>query len=127
MKKIRKNIKKHRHEIIDIYKVSVGCKECGYNEHPSSLCFDHLPGEKKSDHVKNGYSKRPSAGGMYRLYSKKYSISELIIELRKCIVLCNNCHMKKTHCSNKRTRDKIKKFINSIEEVEKILLEYEKN
>jgi hypothetical protein len=120
-----KNIKDYRHKIVDIYKISVGCQNCGYNKHPSCLCFDHLPGEDKSEHVKNGYSKRSSAGGMYRLYSKKHKPSELIEEMKKCILLCHNCHMEKTHSSNERTRDKIEIYINSIEEVEKLLIEFE--
>lgn len=125
MKKTKKNIKNHRHEIVDIYKISKGCQNCGYNKHPSCLCFDHKPDQEKSEHVKNGYSKRHSAGGMYRLYDPKYKVSDLVAEMEKCILLCHNCHMEKTHYSNKRTRDKINNFINSIQEVEKKLLEYE--
>ena len=91
------NIVKHRQRRVKAYKVSNGCSICGYNRHPSSICFDHIDKASKSEHVKNGYSKRPSAGGMFRLYSKKHSTDELISEIQKCRLLCHNCHMEKTH------------------------------
>lgn len=89
--------KAHRMKCVNLYKISNGCSICGYNKHPSALCFDHINTEDKHDAVKNGYSKRSSAGGMYRLYSKKYSIDELINEIKKCRLLCMNCHMEYTH------------------------------
>lgn len=126
MSRTGKEILKYRHECVDIYKMSKGCEECGYNEYPYNLCFDHLPGEEKSEHVKNGYSKRSSAGGMFRLYSKCHSISELIEEIKKCRVLCNHCHMKHTHQQkNPRSINSITKKINSLEELENTLKEYE--
>jgi hypothetical protein len=81
---------------IDLYKISNGCCVCGYNKHPSALCFDHIDGDKREE-VKNGYSKRSSAGGMYKLYSKKYDSSLLIEEIKKCRIVCCNCHMEITH------------------------------
>ena len=114
-----KEIKNKRHELIDIYKMSKGC----YN-----LCFDHLPGELKSEHVKNGYSKRSSAGGMYRLYSKSHSSVELISELKKCRILCNHCHMIHTHgLRNKRSIHNITEKINSLDELNNKILEFESN
>lgn len=91
------NTVKHRQRCVNAYKVSNGCSICGYSKHPSSICFDHIDNSSKSEHVKNGYSKRSSAGGMFRLYSKKHSIDELITEIRKCRLMCHNCHMEKTH------------------------------
>jgi|LakMenEpi03Aug12_release.lakeMendotaPanAssembly.Ray.scaffolds.fasta_scaffold203369_3 hypothetical protein len=123
-----KDVKKYRHECVDIYKLTMGCEECGYNEYPYNLCFDHKPGFEKSDHVKNGYSKRSSAGGMFRLYSSNHSLEELMIEIKKCRILCHNCHTKYTHSSrNKRSIHNIDKRINSLEELENILKEYESN
>ena len=87
----------HRKHWVNAYKVSNGCSNCGYNKHPSALCFDHMDKTNKSEHVKNGYSKRSSAGGMFRLYNKKHSTDELIEEIQKCRLLCHNCHMEKTH------------------------------
>ena len=101
-----KRTKENRHKRIDLYKMNRGCDRCGYNRHPSALCFDHLPGTSKADIVKNGYSKRSCAGGMFKLYSKKYPVKQLIDEIRKCRLLCSNCHMELTHSKNPRaTKD----------------------
>ena len=91
------NIIQNRKKWIDKYKVAKGCEICGYNKHPAALCFDHLPGTEKAEAVKNGYSKRSTAGGMYKMYSPKYTVKQLIDEIRKCRILCCNCHMEHTH------------------------------
>ena len=122
--KSHKDVQSYRHIAVDIYKISVGCCKCGYNKHPSALCFDHLPDTEKSDAVKNGYSKRSSAGGMYRLYNKNHSIQELISEIKKCRVVCSNCHMEFTHDENLRTKENID-FVINIDQLEKCLLAYE--
>jgi hypothetical protein len=103
----------HRKKWIDIYKVSVGCQLCGYDRNPASLCFDHLPNFEKAEVTKNGCSKRSCAGGMFMLYGKKYSVELLIEEVKKCRILCHNCHMECTH----------KKGINTIK-MDNITLEY---
>lgn len=87
----------HRKKWINIYKVSMGCSLCGYNRNPASLCFDHLPQFEKAEVTKNGCSKRNCAGGMFMLYGKKYDVEELINEIKKCRILCHNCHMECTH------------------------------
>lgn len=87
----------HRKKYMDAYKLSNGCCVCGYNRHPSALCFDHLPGVEKAEATKNGCSKRTCAGGMFRLYDKKYSVDILLSEIKKCRVLCHNCHMEETY------------------------------
>jgi hypothetical protein len=97
-----KEIKAQRHALVDNYKLTVGCHVCGYNAHPSALCFDHQPEHEKSDITKNGGAKRTQAGGMYRLYSAKYSTDELLDEIKKCKVMCHNCHMEHTHSNNTR-------------------------
>jgi hypothetical protein len=38
---------KQQREIVDAYKISKGCADCGYNTHPAALDFDHLPGSSK--------------------------------------------------------------------------------
>jgi hypothetical protein len=98
--------------------MAVGCCKCGYNAHPSALCFDHLPGQEKSEVTKNGYSKKACAGGMFRLYSK--SVDELIAEIKKCRVLCVRCHMEETHSTYVITENNAQ-TIASIEELEMLL------
>ena len=90
----------HRKKWIDCYKVSRGCDICGYNKNPRVLCFDHLPEFEKAEVTKNGCSKRNCAGGMFMLYGKKYDVEILIDEIKKCRILCHNCHMECTHNKN---------------------------
>lgn len=128
MKKTRKQIEDYRHKCVDIYKMCKGCEICKYNKLPYNLCFDHLPGHEKSDHVKNGYSKRSSAGGMYRLYRASYSLEELLSEIKKCRVLCLQCHMEHTHSKkNDRCFDNIVEKIEDIDQLENTLKAFEKN
>jgi hypothetical protein len=108
------NILQNRRRRIDRYKILKGCEVCGYHKHPSALCFDHL--KDKSDITKNGYSKRSCAGGMYRLYSPKYSVKQLMEEIRKCRLLCSNCHMEITH-SKKNIKSNFTKIFYLIKSV----------
>jgi hypothetical protein len=54
------------------------CALCGYNKHPGVLDFHHIDPETKEFGV--------SSGGFSRSWS---SISK---EIRKCILVCANCH-----------------------------------
>lgn len=113
----------YRKKWVGKYKVSVGCSRCGRADikNPSALCFDHLDKSNKHEAVKNGYSKRPSAGGMFRLYDKKYPVEVLINEIKKCQVLCQVCHMELTHPNYDITSGE---SVSTIEELEqKLLLE----
>jgi hypothetical protein len=59
-------------------KISLGCSVCGYNDSPVALDFDHLDRETKLFNV--------SAGNVNR------SLQNFFNELRKCRVICANCH-----------------------------------
>lgn len=124
MKRTNKETVAFRHKLVDEYKISVGCCLCKYNKHPSALCFDHLPDEQKSEIAKNGYSKRSSAGGMYKLYSKNTPATELIKEIKKCRVVCCNCHMEQTHKNNDRSAESLQDSL-SLDELEKKLLDFD--
>ena len=113
----------HRKAQIDAYKLSNGCSICGYNRHPSALCFDHLPGTDKAEETKNGCSKRTCAGGMFMLYGKKYSTEVLIDEIKKCRILCHNCHMEQTYSKTSINQNSIDPF--SLERLEFNLKNYE--
>ena len=117
-KKTNKRIVDFRQKAINTYKVSVGCEICGYNKHPASLCFDHVGVSEKHESVKNGYSKRSSAGGMYMLYHRDYHYSIIINEIKKCRVLCHNCHMEQTHSKKAKF---LLKDISNIEKLEREL------
>ena len=59
------------------WKSTLKCSVCGEN-HPSCLEFHHIDPTKKS----------------YTIRDIKYSKIKLDVELKKCIVLCTNCHRK---------------------------------
>jgi len=64
------------------YKSTLQCSECGYDKNPRVLHFHHISNKDKvynvSDMVCNGYS-----------------VANIKREIRKCIVLCANCHHEK--------------------------------
>lgn len=74
--------KYRRRHWISMYKLSKGCCVCGYNEHPVALHFDHI----------EPLTKKKSIAHML-----EYSLATLIKEIRKCRILCANCHFVKTH------------------------------
>ena len=56
------------------YKLSQGCAQCGYSEHHAALEFDHVRGKKKLN------------------VCLAKSIKQAQEEIKKCRVLCSNCH-----------------------------------
>ena len=57
-------------------KVSKGCNVCGYNACHAALCFHHRSSNSKS----------------FELNRVRCSWGDLVREIRKCDVLCLNCH-----------------------------------
>lgn len=55
------------------------CSICGYNRCPRAMHFHHLDKTTKSFGI--------AASGMSR------SISQLLKETEKCVIVCSNCHM----------------------------------
>jgi hypothetical protein len=68
--------------ILQAIKLERGCADCGYNEHPAALDFDHRPGEEKLLLLGRDLS--------------KYGINRLLAEAEKCDVVCANCHRIRT-------------------------------
>ena len=65
-------------KLIQRYKVFCGCQKCGYKEHPVALHLNHIdPMQKK---------------GMLSSMIQNSGIDKLKKEIRKCEVLCANCH-----------------------------------
>lgn len=71
-------IRARRVRWINKYKLSKGCEICGYNLHHVALDFDHINPETKL------FSPSVKASGT--------TIKKLISEMRKCRILCANCH-----------------------------------
>ena len=59
-------------------KQKLGCVDCGYNENPIALDFDHVRGEK---HM-----------GIAQAVSRCWSLEKILQEIEKCEVRCANCH-----------------------------------
>jgi len=59
------------------YAISIWCKDCGYNDNKAALQFDHK------------YNKTMAVSEMVR---RGYSIENIMIEIKKCDVVCANCH-----------------------------------
>ena len=78
--KVKGQLKKFK--FLTRYKMFVGCALCGYKEHPSALHFDHIDPKEKSFGISRGY--------------KSKGIDTIKKEMRKCQVLCANCHAVKT-------------------------------
>ena len=62
---------------INEIKMKLGCSICGYNKHPAALDFDHIDPALKSFTL----SQDP-----------KRAWSKIEAEIKKCRVLCANCH-----------------------------------
>lgn len=58
-------------------KIQSGCVRCGYNDHPSALQFHHIDPNTKCFTIGSGNGR---------------TFEELTTEIKKCEVLCANCH-----------------------------------
>lgn len=67
-----------KYEEFGLYKISIGCQNCGYNKCAGSLDFHHVIPENKSTRISCDLWKTNS-----EVFKK---------ELSKCILLCKNCH-----------------------------------
>ena len=79
----RRNRRKHH---LNQYKVKKGCAECGYDLYGCALDFDHLDRSTKIAPVS-----RLALGSLKKLFT----------EIRKCQVLCRNCHQIKSTIEEK--------------------------
>lgn len=80
--KIKKQGRERRGKVqrfIRKYKMLLGCADCGYKKHHVALDFDHVKGEK-----------------LINVCNAK-SISQAREEIRKCEVVCSNCHRIRTY------------------------------
>lgn len=76
---------------LDVYKVTVGCSDCGYRGYPEALDFDHLPGTVK----------------LFNVGARYFAPLDLLIaELEKCEVVCANCHRHRTRTRSRAWRER---------------------
>jgi len=74
VKRRKKKLKKWFEE----YKKKLSCTKCKEN-HPATIDFHHLRKKKE---------------GVSYMVANGYSIEKIKNEIRKCVVLCANCHRK---------------------------------
>tara|TARA_Y100001951_G_C11029951_1_gene124415 strand:- start:36 stop:458 length:423 start_codon:yes stop_codon:yes gene_type:complete len=98
----RKRIKKRRNYWLHKIKTSAGCENCGYNKKGYALVFAHKNpmekhpiccGQGRGGAGMNGLVKRICTANKEK--NRKY-IRELFEEIRKCKILCMNCHTEET-------------------------------
>ena len=73
-------------EFVNRYKSFASCVDCG-ESNPLVLEFDHVTGEKVSNVADMAHS--------------SYSIDAIKKEIRKCEIVCANCHRVRTHNQRK--------------------------
>jgi hypothetical protein len=66
---------------VAMIKLERGCADCGYDEDPVALDFDHIGGTKLS--------------AVSRMLNQ--AIDRILDEIEKCEVVCANCHRIRTH------------------------------
>jgi hypothetical protein len=74
----RSELAAYQRLLIDIYKLSVGCADCGYSEHARALQFDHRVGSEKRGNIAD--------------MPGRYPTQTILSEIVKCDVRCSNCH-----------------------------------
>jgi hypothetical protein len=92
IKEYQKISRKKRQELVDEVKKK-GCFLCGYNKTFIALDLHHLEEDFKVDTLSN------------MIYSS--SLKKIEQELKKCIVLCANCHREVHHSEHLRNLLKI--------------------
>jgi len=73
----KKQVQRSNSNFAKRVKMFLGCSECGYKKHPDALHFDHVNPESKTKEISRMHG---------------YSRKQLKNEMRKCRVLCANCH-----------------------------------
>ncbi len=75
-----KDVRKETSRYIRNYKSERGCSVCG-ETHPACLQFHHLDPKEKESEI---------SAAMFN----GWSIEKLLAEIKKCVILCANCHFK---------------------------------
>ena len=77
---------KERRDILTIYKTLMGCQICGARPKAVALDCHHVDASQKTATLAQASASR--------------SLRNMLVELRKCIVVCANCH-RELHSTSK--------------------------
>ena len=99
-RRTKKQVKERRVEILANYKIACGCARCGYNDRACALHFAHIDQLSKSLQCVGKTGTNKAGMGMGRLtgiisldpIKNREAIHNIFLEIRKCIILCANCH-----------------------------------
>ena len=83
-------------EIVRAAKALIGCQKCGYRGHGSALQWAHLA---KMEPARTASGKRIMPADMLKVSASgrtRYGVRTIAEELRKCRILCANCHALET-------------------------------
>lgn len=86
-------------ETIQDIKAELKCQKCGYDRCSEALEFHHINPKEKD-------------GEIARMISNNYSLDKVKDEMKKCIVLCSNCH-REFHYYEKNKGITLEQFLNS--------------
>lgn len=78
-KRSKENRRPRKQEFVRRHKLLCGCKRCGYRESHYALEYHHIDPSQKDSTVS-------------RLLSGNWSLKTIKKEIKKCVVLCSNCH-----------------------------------
>jgi len=86
--KFAREYRQSRRDYVAEYKISKGCELCGFvAEHSCQLDLHHIDPSTKT------YK------GSHKSYDAGWSLERIDNELKKCIVVCKNCHALESHNS----------------------------
>jgi hypothetical protein len=88
---LRDDLKRKEHKDLVAQHKDVPCKDCGIKYPPHIMDFDHLDAKEKTFTIS-----RASQLGKTR--------EQVIEEIKKCDVVCSNCHRQRTYSRVKRGR-----------------------
>lgn len=92
----RKQIKDRKKEIRNwfvSYRMTLQCDRCP-EDHPATLDFHHRDGDSKITEVT-------------RMVNNGWGLTRIKEEIRKCVILCSNCHRKEHHNARSSNRSDV--------------------
>lgn len=83
---------------IQALKMNLKCAKCGYNKCGAALEFHHINPEEKDEAIS-------------RMLSDNYTLDSVKEEIKKCVVLCSNCHHEFHFLNNNDNAYTLEKFL----------------